>query len=136
MLGLTGMPAENSKLPVILVVDDDPDLLEMIDQKLHYEGYETVLSLNGEGVREIITRVRPDIVLLDIHMQGVHGGDICHGIKDNPGTCSIPVIIFSGNENIQEIAEDCGADGFIRKPFEGDNFSQTIKRFVPGNTGS
>lgn len=125
------MPTENSLSPVILVVDDDPDLLEILNVKLQAEGFTPVLSLNGEHVREIITQQRPDLVLLDLHMKGVHGGDICKEIKVNAETASIPVVIFSSNNNIREIAESCGADAFIPKPFDYHTFKDIVGRFIP-----
>ncbi len=130
------MPKNNNGVYTILIVDDEADLLEIIDFKLKAEGFETLLSLNGEQVWEIITQFKPDIVLLDLHMQGVDGGDICKQIKTDPATCSIPVLIFSANDNVKAIQEDCGADGFITKPFEDNILIKTIHRFLPSEIGT
>lgn len=124
------MGTEKTLSATVLVVDDDKDLLQLVDLKLQAEGFHTLLSLNGENIREIITRSRPDLVLLDIHMNGVNGGDICRDIKSNPATSSIPVLLFSANENIEQIKEECGADGFIKKPFQDPHFKDAIEEFL------
>jgi CheY-like chemotaxis protein len=116
----------------VLLVDDDEDLLHIVDLKLKAEGFQTLISVNGADVGGIIAQKRPDLVLLDLHMQGVDGGDICKDIKNNPHTSSIPVLLFSANDNIKTIKEECGADGFIRKPFQAKNLTQTILRYLPG----
>jgi CheY-like chemotaxis protein len=114
----------------VLLVDDDEDLLHIIEKKLKVEGLHTILSLNGEKVREIITLSRPNLVLLDIHMQGIDGGDICRAIKDDPCTADIPVLLFSANDNIRTITEQCGADGYITKPPASKTFIDTIQYFL------
>ena len=126
---------ENIRSRVIMIMDDDRDLLEMIDRKLHSDGFDTLLSLNGENFRKIIAKRRPDLILLDLQMQGIQGEDICHDIKSNPATASIPIIIFSGNANLQTIADECGADAVMDKPFELKKFDAIIRRFIPRPTG-
>jgi len=124
---------KNSKSKaVILIVDDDEDILLLMGHKLTAEGYVPMLSPNGVNVMDIITHNHPDLVLLDIHMKGVDGGIICGEIKSNPETCSTPVIMFSANENIESITRNCGADGFLHKPFNATEFKKTFRQ-VLGN---
>lgn len=114
--------------PVILIVDDDPDLLILLQHRLQSEGFEVYVSPNGVSMMDIITHTPPKLILLDIHMDGLDGGTICQLIKTNPGTASLPVILFSANDNIQSIAIKCGADGYIQKPFEAGKFREALKR--------
>lgn len=125
-----GMGNEYKGTPIVLLVDDDEDLLHIIDHKLKVEGFKTLLSLNGEKVWEIITLSRPDLVLLDIHMRGINGGDICKDIKSDPITAAIPVLLFSANDNIKTITDECGADGFITKPLESKVLINAIQHFL------
>lgn len=120
----------NKEAPTILLVDDDEDLLAMVSYKLKKEGFQTLISINGERVKEIVDLSRPDLILLDIHMQGIHGGDICKQIKADPLTRSIPILLFSANENIKTIREECGADGFLVKPLEGDVLMATLQQYL------
>jgi DNA-binding response OmpR family regulator len=124
------MENDNRPSPTVLVVDDDEDLLHIIDFILKTEGFHTLISLNGEGLRDIITQSKPDLVLLDIHMQDIDGGDICREIKSNPFTQSTLVLLFSANDDIKNIAEECGADGFISKPLEGKVLIDTIMHLL------
>ncbi|MEP6674036.1 MAG: response regulator [Ferruginibacter sp.] len=106
------------KTPIVLVVDDEEDLLFLIKRKLEKEGYEVVISPNGEHLKESIDSSHPDIILLDITMRDKSGADICKDLKTDEHTSNIPVILFSGNDNIVETASTCGADGYISKPFD------------------
>lgn len=114
----------------ILVVDDDEDVLFLMKRTLQSEGYDTSISPNGENMMDIITQSPPDMILLDIHMKGVDGGTICQLIKTNQTTCDIPVIMFSANENIAAITKQCGADGYIKKPFEPTQLKQAIQQIL------
>jgi DNA-binding response OmpR family regulator len=129
------MDTENIPIPTILVVDDDQELLNLMEFKLQIEGFHPIVSLNGQHIREIITQSPPDLILLDIQMKGVDGGDICKQIKADPDTANIPILMFSANENIRMITKECGADGFITKPFQTDNFRNTIRQYLPGMPG-
>jgi CheY-like chemotaxis protein len=114
----------------ILVVDDDEDVLFLMKKTLQLEGYDTTISPNGENIMDIITQTPPDMILLDIQMKGIDGGTICQLIKTNKTTSGIPILMFSANENIASITHRCGADGYIKKPFEPGQFRQTIQQIL------
>lgn len=114
----------------VLIVDDDEDLLIIIQHALSAEGYNPICSPNGVNITSIVTRKHPDLVLLDIHMNGVDGADICKELKQNPETSSTPIIMFSANENIKRVSQECGADGYITKPFSADQFRETFRRVL------
>jgi DNA-binding response OmpR family regulator len=108
----------NNVKTAILVVDDDEDILHIMNYSLSADGFDVKISHNGTNVWDIITRSRPDIILLDIQMDGIDGSTICRMLKENKNTSAIPVLMFSANDNIQSISQNCGANGFIEKPFE------------------
>ena len=120
----------NNDRRTVLIVDDDEDLLILIQHALSAEGYDPICSPNGVNITSIVTRKRPDIVLLDIHMNGRDGAIICKELKENPETASIPVIMFSANANIDNISRECGADGYITKPFNSDQFRETFRQVL------
>lgn len=117
----------------ILVVDDDEDVLLLMTHTLLSQGYNPTISPNGENMMDIITQSPPDMILLDIHMNGIDGGTICQLIKTNKTTAGIPVLMFSANENIATITKQCGADGYIKKPFEPVKFKETIQNILNRN---
>ncbi len=114
----------------ILVVDDDDDVLFLMKQTLQSHGYNTTISPNGENIMDIITQSPPDMILLDIQMKGIDGGTVCQLIKTNRSTADIPILMFSSNENIAIITKQCGADGYIKKPFEPGKFNDAIQHVL------
>jgi DNA-binding response OmpR family regulator len=112
--------------PIVLVVDDEEDLLFLVELTLKQEGFKTEISPNGADMMDLITQNHPDIIVLDIHMKGIDGGTVCQLIKSNTSTADIPVIMFSANENIANISKQCGADGYITKPFSGEKFKDVF----------
>ncbi len=120
----------NTARRTVLIVDDDEDLLILIQHALSLEGFDPICSPNGVNIMAIVARKRPDIVLLDIHMNGTDGITICKELKRNPETASTPIIMFSANDNIKAISLECGADGYITKPFKTDDLRETLRRVL------
>ncbi len=102
----------------ILVIDDDPDILEILNIVFEQEGYEVILSATGTEA-EHIEELHPDLVLLDIRLMGAgrNGADICARIKSKPETKDLPVILLSSEDDIEAISEECGANEYVSKPF-------------------
>lgn len=103
----------------IVVVEDDPDILELIQYNLARQGYDIVTCRDGE---EGLLRARgeqPDLVLLDLMLPGLGGLEICKRLKANAETRSIPVIIVSakGEESDIVVGLDYGAEDYVTKPF-------------------
>ena len=101
----------------ILVADDDPGIVDVMQILLEDDGFEVILTMDGKKVKTLC-RQNPDMIFLDIWMSGMDGKIICKELKSDPYTRSIPVVLFSANRDTKEIAVECGADDFILKPFE------------------
>jgi DNA-binding response OmpR family regulator len=114
----------------VLIADDDVDLLQLVQMQLQHAGFRVLLSVNGFGITKL-AESRPDIILLDITMDGISGGDICLKLKANALTSSIPIIMFSANDNIEQIVHECGANDFVRKPFNAEVIREKIARNLP-----
>jgi len=114
----------------ILIVDDDEDILVMMQNLLEAEGYEPLVSPYATNIMEIISQRKPEMIFLDIQMGAQNGGDICRQIKADPSMHDIPLVLFSSNDNIIAISKQCGADGYLAKPFAPDNFRSVVARFV------
>ena len=124
------MHKEFTGKPEVLVVDDDEDMLIMMQHLLMAEGYVPLISPNAQNAMEIISHRNPAMVLLDLRMIGIDGGDICKRIKSDPYTSSIPVIILSANHNIESIAKECGADAYLPKPFSLQKFKEVFHQLI------
>ena len=115
----------------IMVVDDDPAILDVLRLILEDEGYEVVTASNEDEVFGW-DAARPELILLDLWLSGDSGQTICRRLKADPTTSQIPVILVSANQDSAEIARDSGADGFIRKPFDLDEILAMIRRHLDG----
>jgi len=109
---------ESEKTPVILVVDDNIQNLELLQAYLEDIDCTTVPAHNGIAALEIIARTPPDLVLLDIMMPKMSGFEVCRRIKNDSRTTDIPVIMVTALTEFGDIerAIDSGTDDFISKP--------------------
>lgn len=101
----------------ILIADDVVAIVDAIKIILEDSNYEVISTTDGSQVSKLIKQ-NPDLILLDIWMSGMDGGEICKKLKKDPKTKHIPVIIISANKDTKKIAENVGADDFIAKPFD------------------
>ncbi|MBE9583856.1 response regulator [Mucilaginibacter sp. JRF] len=112
----------------ILIIDDQPEMLELMTDVLTPEGFTVTALLYTDDITQTISLYQPDIVLLDHLLAGVNGGELCREIKANELTTSLPVVLLSGYPRLLEAFGDYGCDAFIPKPFELDELISTIKR--------
>ena len=104
--------------PTILAVDDTPENLKLLDAILAPRGYQLVTAANGTAALEMIGRVKPDLVLLDIVMPGLNGYDVCQRLRDDPATRFLPIVMITASGDQERVqALEAGADDFIAKPF-------------------
>jgi two-component system phosphate regulon response regulator PhoB len=113
----------------ILVIDDEPDLLELVRYNLTQHGYDVTCAGSGE---EALTQIRsqlPDLVLLDLMLPGVDGLEICKTIKHSTRTAGIPIIILSAKEEEADVVTglELGADDYLTKPFSPRVLQARIK---------
>lgn len=103
--------------PVILVVDDSPDILDIIKSILS-DSYHIKLATRGDVALKIAQTQKPDLILLDVMMPGMNGYETCIALKNNPKTMHIPVIMISVNnhEDDELIGLNAGAVDYITKP--------------------
>lgn len=123
------MNLTDKKNPTIMVADDDPAILDALTLLLEDEGYNVVPTVDIETVPRI-QESKPDVLLLDIWMSGINGGEICKILKKEIETASIPVIMISANRDTEEIAREAGADDFLLKPFDIDDLLSKIKKHL------
>ena len=115
----------------ILVVDDDPDMREVITMILDVEGYQIAELDNGNEVIAAIEAFHPDLVLLDVMLGDVDGRDICKAIKNSPSMSHIPVIIISATHGLHTRSEkNCGAEHYISKPFEVEHLVEKVRSYL------
>ena len=107
-----------SETPVILVVDDNRENLELLEAYLEDLDCETIPAYDGPEALEIIKKDKPDLILLDIMMPKMSGFEVCKRIKNDPKTSDIPIIMVTALNEFGDIEHgiDSGTDDFISKP--------------------
>ena len=103
----------------ILVVDDTPQNIKLLDVLLGAQGYEVVAAASGEDALGLVTSKQPDLILLDIVMPGMDGYEVCRRLRADPTTRMLPVVMITASGAQEKVkALDVGADDFITKPFD------------------
>ena len=122
-------PAESERTTganhLLLVVEDDPDLLEMMRQVLRKAGYRVVTAKHGEEALERVAEEEPELVLLDMRMPVMDGWEFMKAFRERYGR-SIPVVVVTAAEDSQLRASAVGADSHLGKPFEPDRLFEVV----------
>lgn len=111
----------------VLIVDDEPNNLKVLDGLLGQAGYDVRAARDGKAALEAAEALFPDIILLDIRMPEMDGYEVCHQLKANPATREIPVIFISALSNVSDIVQafQVGGVDYISKPFQ---FAEVLAR--------
>lgn len=120
-MALLSQPVDNSHKMTkkILILDDDADILDMLAYLLTESGYEVSTMLRGDRVLETIRSFHPDLILMDVMLANLDGRVICRGLKAQPETNALPVILISGTHDLSESLNQKGApNDFVAKPFD------------------
>jgi DNA-binding response OmpR family regulator len=117
--------------PKILVVDDVPENVRLLEAVLVPRGYEVVTASNGLAALELVEAEEPDLILLDVMMPGLDGYGVCTQLRANDDTAVLPVIMVTssiGQEKTKAI--EAGADDFIPKPFNHDELLTRVRSLL------
>lgn len=118
-----------SKQKKILVVDDEPDILEFLQIIFEEEGFIVVTTEKGEYLEKLNNGALPDLILLDMLLSGKDGREIVKSLKSREKTKHIPVIMFSAHPSAERTALAAGADDFVEKPFDIEVLLRKIEHY-------
>ena len=109
---------KDDQVSTVLVVDDNPQNLELLVAYLEDVECEVLSATDGPGAMEIIKKTPPDLILLDIMMPKMSGFEVCRRLKNAPATAEIPIIMVTALSEFGDIerAIDSGTDDFLSKP--------------------
>ena len=118
--------------PVILVVDDQPQNIELLEAYLVPQGYEIVKAANGEEALGKLSGDQIDLILLDVMMPGMNGYEVCKKIKSDSDNTFLPIVMLTALDNRQAKIEglETGADDFLNKPFSEIELVARIKNLL------
>ena len=116
----------------ILVVDDEPDVVELIGFTLRTRGYEVISAHDGLTALLKARRLQPDLVVLDVMMDGMDGLSVCEILRAQPSTKSMPVIIVTAaaGEMAKMNSFAAGAADFVTKPFSPAELARKVTRVL------
>jgi DNA-binding response OmpR family regulator len=104
----------------VLLVEDDPVILRLLEVNFDLEGYSVLLARDGQEGIDQARAGKPDLVISDIMMPNVSGLELVETLKGDPATASIPIILLSAKAQSADLKAglDAGADDYVTKPFE------------------
>lgn len=122
----------------ILIVDDEPDVVMLIERTLKSEGFHVVCAYDGIGALDLVASEKPDLILLDIMMPMMSGYEVCEQIKADPETQHIPVVCLSSAHTPDARAQSLrvGALTLITKPFMPAELIAQVKRHLSVDSNS
>jgi DNA-binding response OmpR family regulator len=116
----------------VLVVDDDPIILEVVRERLHEAGYDVHVRVDALGTSQWVAREQPDFILLDVMMPALSGGELGQLLKRSNSTNQTAVILHSSMDSVslQAVLERTGAIGAIGKTHDGSKFMLDFERLA------
>jgi len=118
--------------PKILVVDDEPDALELLGFKLREAGYAPLFAKNGAQAIAVARDERPALIVLDLMLPEIDGLEVCKLLRRGPGTASIPIIMLTARaaEMDRIVGLELGADDYVTKPFSPRELVLRVKKLL------
>jgi CheY-like chemotaxis protein len=122
--------------PRILIVDDDPVIVRLLQINFRLEGYVVDTASRGEEALEQVRQHRPDVVVLDVMMPGIDGWEVCRQLKETPGVKHIPVIFLSARAQDEDRQRGyaLGVDEYVTKPFDPAHLVEIVRRSLAKRT--
>ncbi|MBM3264900.1 MAG: response regulator [candidate division Zixibacteria bacterium] len=121
-----------SAFGAVLVVDDDPDIIEILEYNLRKSGFSVVTAADGPTALQKAREALPSLIVLDLLLPGLEGTDVCRMLKQDKHTRSIPVLMLTarGEEIDRVVGLELGADDYVVKPFSPRELILRIKAIL------
>jgi phosphate regulon transcriptional regulator PhoB len=120
------------KIKKILIVDDEPDIVQLISYNLKKEGFHIATARDGEEALKKVREGHLDLIILDLMLPGIHGMELCRILRNNPKTAHVPIIMLTarGEESDKVRGLDSGADDYMTKPFSPKELMARVKAIL------
>lgn len=125
---------EGEGRPRILIVDDDPVILRLLQINFRLEGYNVDAASRGDEALRRAREAMPDVVVLDIMMPGVDGFDVLRQLKEDPTSRDVPVILLSARAQDEDRRRGyaLGVEEYVTKPFDPAHLVEMVRRVLAG----
>ncbi|MDA0709460.1 MAG: response regulator transcription factor [bacterium] len=119
----------------VLIVEDEPDILELVRYNLAQAGFEVKALKEGEYVQKQVAENRPDLVILDLMLPGIDGLEVCKRLKQDPATREIPILMLTARKDEIDriVGLELGADDYVVKPFSPRELILRIRAILRRN---
>jgi CheY-like chemotaxis protein len=114
---------------LVLIVDDDPDIVAVVQIALEDEGYQVLTAVNGAAL-PLARERHPDVILLDIMMPGMDGIEVSRRLRADPTTANIPIIAMSAHDRLRTIGTGMAVDDGLPKPFMLNQLFEKVARWT------
>jgi DNA-binding response OmpR family regulator len=127
------MPAVNNYRPRVLVADPDPETSALLARQLEWAGYDVTTAGNGRDALDLINRLRPQAVILEVTMEMLTGYEVVRLLREDQRNRLMPVIMISARAGKldRDFAFTVGADDYVRKPFLTSDLVARVALLVP-----
>lgn len=117
-------------MPKILVVDDEPDVVRLVEFRLQREGFEILTSGDGRSALDLLEKEKPDLIILDIMMPLMDGMEVLREIRAQRGTSRIPVIMLTAKTASVTVdeARQLWVSDYVMKPFDPEKLVTKVKK--------
>ena len=119
--------------PMLLVVDDEPEINKLVARIFEKRGYRVTSALDGAEALAAVKRDRPDLIMLDLNLPKIDGWEVCRQLKSDPATREIPIIMLTAahaNVDDAQIGLGLGADEYVAKPFVKAVLLHNVERLL------
>jgi CheY-like chemotaxis protein len=116
----------------ILIVDDEPYILNILDFSLDAEGYNVLKAADGDEALRLALEQSPDLIIMDVMMPRLDGYKTCQRLKEDEKTRDIPVVLLTARNSREDRArgDEVKADGFMTKPFSPQRLLETVQEYL------
>ncbi len=115
---------------MILIVEDDPQVARLIALVLRRHGHHCQIVADGQSALRHAKEVRPSMIFADLTLKGMGGDQLCRTLKSQEETRLIPYVVLSGDRDLAQKAQQCGADDYMGKPFEFPDLIRLVDKYA------
>ena len=126
----------NRSAGLILVVEDDPQVARLIALVLQRHGHQSEIVADGRAALARAKEIKPGMIFADLTIKGMNGQALCSTLKSDAATRGIPYVVLSGDRDIAQKAEECGADDYMGKPFEFEDLIRLVDKYARAESGT
>lgn len=105
-------------MKTILIIEDDEELTSLLRKILQKKGFRAEALAGSAWLLDEARRIKPDLVLLDLSLPDAHGDSVFRQLRADPTTAAVPIIVMSGDPDVERRARELGANDCLRKPFK------------------